>query len=406
MTQYSHSRIKCFEDCPLKYRYEYIEDMEIEELESIEAFLGSRVHEAMKKLYQDLRFAKIPTLEEVLAYYNEQWKKSWHKDIHIVRAEYSEENYRKMGENFISMYYQRHYPFSEGIIMGLEELILINLNPEGTYKLVGYIDRLMKAADGVYEIHDYKTSSYLQPQEQLDQDRQLALYSIAVRHKFPDAKKIELVWHFMAFDTERRSNRTDEQISKLKEEVNQIIQEIELAEQTSNFPAKQSKLCDWCSYGPLCPMFAHIYKTPELPANEYLKEPGVNLVNKYRELMDKKKEFNEEIDQELEKIKEALFEYAKKEKLEVIAGSDMKARLKVYENIKFPPKGSEERQEVEKILKGAGKWEEVSMLDAILLSKIVGQKIWHPSLLKKLEEFQTTEQNRQIYLSKFNKTEH
>lgn len=400
MTIYSHSRINCFETCPLKYKYEYVEKMEIEELEGIEAFLGSRVHEALMKLYQDVRFAKIPTLEEVLAYYNELWKKNWHENIHIVRKEYTEDNYRKMGEKFITMYYKRHHPFDEGVVIGLEERILINLNPEGTYRLQGFVDRLMKAEDGVYEIHDYKTSGHLPPKEQLDQDRQLALYSIAAQQRFPDAKKIELVWHYLAFDHEARSSRTDEQISQLKEEVNKIIQDIELAEQTNAFPAKESALCAWCSYGPLCPIQAHLHKTMEMPSNEYLKEPGVNLVNKYAELAQKKKEFNEGIDAEIEKVKEALFEYAKKEKLEVVAGSDVKARLKIYKNIRFPSKGSKERQEMEDIIKKSGKWDELSALDVILLSKIAGQKNWHPSLLNKLEKFQRIEENRQIYLSR------
>jgi len=400
MVIYSHSRINCFETCPLKYKYEYVEKMEIEELEGIEAFLGSRVHEAMMKIYQDVKFAKLTTLEEVLAYYNEQWKKSWHENIHIVRDEYTEENYRNMGEKFITMYYKRHHPFEEGVVIGLEERVLISLNPEGSYRLQGYVDRLMKVEDGIYEIHDYKTSGHLPPQEQIDQDRQLALYSIAVKHRFPDAKEIELVWHYLAFDQEIRSSRTEEQISKLKDDVNDIIQKIELAEQTNSFPAKESNLCAWCSYGPLCPIQAHLHKTMELPANEYLNEPGVKLVNKYAEFVQKKKEFNEKIDKEIEKVKEALFEYAKKETLEIVAGSDIKARLKIYENIRFPSKGSDERLKMEGIIREAGKWEEVSALDAILLSKIVEQKKWHPSLLKKLEKFQRIQENRQVYLSK------
>jgi putative RecB family exonuclease len=384
----------------LKYRYEYVVKLQIEELEGIEAFLGCRVHEAMRKLYQDMKFTKIPTLEEVLAYYNEQWKKNWHKDIHIVRKEYTEENYRRMGEKFITMYYKKHHPFDKGIIMGLEEIVIISLNPEGTYKLRGYMDRLMKVKDGVYEIHDYKTSSHPPTQEQLEQDRQLALYSIGVKQMFPNVKKIELIWHYMTFDQEVRSSRTEEQISRLKEEINRIIQEIELAEQTNNFPAKESKLCNWCSYGPLCPMFKHLCKTEEMPANKYLKEPGVKLVNKYLELTEKKKEFNEEIEQEIEKVEEALFKYAKKNNLEMVAGSNVKARVKTYENIKFPSKRSQERLELENILKKAGKWDDVSTLDSSLLSKAMDEKIWHQSLLKKIERFRRIEEIRRIFLSK------
>ncbi|MCD6591018.1 MAG: PD-(D/E)XK nuclease family protein [Candidatus Aenigmarchaeota archaeon] len=81
MKLYSHSRIKTFETCPLMYKFEYVDKLQIEEFESIEAFLGSRVHEAMRKLYQDVKFAKIPILEEILNYYNIQWEKNWHDNI-------------------------------------------------------------------------------------------------------------------------------------------------------------------------------------------------------------------------------------------------------------------------------------------------------------------------------------
>jgi len=41
-----------------------------------------------------------------------------------------------------------------------------------------------------FEIHDYKTSRSLPTQHKLDNDRQLALYELAIRKKWPDAKNI------------------------------------------------------------------------------------------------------------------------------------------------------------------------------------------------------------------------
>ena len=137
-----------------------------------------------------------------------------------------------------------------------------------------------------------------------------------------------------------------------------------------------------------------------MSVNKYLKEPGVKLVNKYAELRKQKTEFENKISEDIDKVKEALFKYAEKEKIEIVAGSDMKARIKIYEKLSFPSKGSQERLEVDKILKKAGKWNEVSVLDAILLSKIVVDNKWDSSMLKKLEKFQSIEEKKQIYLSK------
>ena len=55
------------------------------------------------------------------------------------------------------------------------------LDGDGRYAVRGVIDRLVRARDGALEIHDYKTGRRLPSQDELDRDRQLALYEIGVR---------------------------------------------------------------------------------------------------------------------------------------------------------------------------------------------------------------------------------
>jgi putative RecB family exonuclease len=57
MTIYSHSRLETFKICPLKYKFSYIDKIKREE-EGIEAFLGSRFHEVMERIYKDLPLRK------------------------------------------------------------------------------------------------------------------------------------------------------------------------------------------------------------------------------------------------------------------------------------------------------------------------------------------------------------
>ena len=51
MKTYSHSRLSTFEQCPLKFKFQYIDKIEKAE-ESVEAFMGKRVHEVLEKLYE------------------------------------------------------------------------------------------------------------------------------------------------------------------------------------------------------------------------------------------------------------------------------------------------------------------------------------------------------------------
>ena len=66
MTIYSHSRLSCFEQCPQKFKLHYIDKVKTEVEESVEAFMGSRVHDTLEKLYRDLQYQKMNSLEDLL----------------------------------------------------------------------------------------------------------------------------------------------------------------------------------------------------------------------------------------------------------------------------------------------------------------------------------------------------
>ena len=125
----------------------------------------------------------------------------------------------------------------------------MDLDDSGDYKVCGYIDRVTKTRDGCYEIHDYKTSSHLPTSEEIQNDRQLALYAMIVRQKYPYIRNIKLVWHFLKFDEEINSTRTNEELERLKQST---IQFIDTIESTEVFPANPSKLCEWCKYKSIC----------------------------------------------------------------------------------------------------------------------------------------------------------
>ena len=207
MPTYSHSQLSTYETCPHQYRLAYIEKIETE-TEGIEAFMGSRVHDTLEKLYRDLRVTKLNTIDELLDFYRECWEKNWHGLIQVVRKNYSAEDYLRLGERCITEYYRRYHPFNHGNTIGLEENIGFALDEEQGYWIRGFIDRLTLVDDSILEIHDYKTSSRLPKQEDLQTDRQLAFYQMGVEGKWQDVKEVRLIWHYLAFDKELRSSRT------------------------------------------------------------------------------------------------------------------------------------------------------------------------------------------------------
>lgn len=397
MPVYSHSRLSCYEQCPQKYKLKYLDKVETEVEESIEAYLGSRVHETLEKLYLDLNYQKVNSLDELWGYFRSEWKKNWDDSIVIVKEEYGPDNYLRMGEKFITDYYNKYKPFDQGKTIALEERVLITLDDSGEYKLQGYIDRVMESEDGYYEVHDYKTNSRLPLPEYLDNDRQLALYAIGIKDRYPDVKDVKLVWHFLAFDKEVISTRTDQELEDLKKDVICLINKIE---SDDKFEASPSLLCDWCEFKPICRQWSHLYSVREKPENEYMADSGVKLVNQYADLKAKKKKFNDEIDRELEKVEGALISFAENEDVDVIFGSKNKIKIKESEQVKFPYKNSKERNELEKLLKEKGLWNEVDQLDTSALNKLLNENKIDKKLEEKIKEFIKIEKSKRLYMSK------
>lgn len=397
MKVYSHSRLSCFEQCPNKFKLKYIDRVKTEVEQSVEAFLGSRVHETLEKLYQDLQFKKTNTLEDLLDFLRNEWQKNWSDNIVIVKEEYGQDNYLKMGEQYVTDYYNRYKPFDQERTIALEDRILIDLDGSGEYKLQGFIDRLTEVKDGFYEIHDYKTNSRLPLPEYIKNDRQLALYAIGVQERYPDAESVRLVWHFLKFDKEIDSTRTDEELEQLKKDTIDLIDTIEGAK---SYPANPSRLCDWCEFKPICKQWSHLYKIKEKPENEYMSDSGVKLVNRYAELKQKKKQITLDLYAEIEKVEEALIKFAEKENVDVIFGDKNKVRIKEYERFKSPSKHSKERERLIQLLKDRGRWNDVVQLDTSALNKIIQDKQWDRELLDMLEEYVKLEQSKRLYLSK------
>jgi len=209
------------------------------------------VHETLKKCYDDARLTKVNTLDELLSHFEKLWQQNWHDSILITKRDVTSEHYLSLGRQLLTTYHARYAPFGSDRTIATEMRINFPLDDSGRYKLIGFIDRLSQAEDGVYQIHDYKTSAYLPSQADADNDRQLALYHIGIQRKWPDIKDLRLIWHYLAFDRELVSSRSGEQISALVEKTARLIDEIESAEE---FPPNEFGLCQWCEYPDLCPL--------------------------------------------------------------------------------------------------------------------------------------------------------
>ncbi len=355
MATYSHSRVSCFENCPYQYKLRYIDKVKVDVPTTIEAFMGGIVHQTLENLYKLKKFKKRIALTSLLKFYKDTWEKEYSDDILVVKEDQglNADNYKKMGIKFITDYFNRMKPFEQLTILGLETTDRMTL-PDGNQWHVR-IDKLACDNEGNYYVCDYKTNARMKDQEEADEDRQLALYSVWVKNKFSDVKSVKLVWHMLAFDKDAVSERTDEQLEKLQEDVCKVIKEMENAKE---FPRKQSGLCNYCIYKEMCPSFKHEVELDKLETiQEFKEDEGVQLVDEYSEIKTKQAELKKAE----EDFKEKLVQYSKQFDVDAIYGSNKKCSVKEFDKI-LMPEDPEEKIKFIKLLKDKGLWEEFSMV--------------------------------------------
>jgi putative RecB family exonuclease len=395
MPVYSHSRLETYQNCSLKYKFQYIDRLQKEE-KGAEAFLGSRVHEALEKLYRDLLNGKQNTREELLDFYNRQWEQHWDENrIKIVRQEYTSEHYYKAGWLCVDGYYTRYHPFDEDTTLGVEVRVDFNLGHDNRYRMLGFIDRLARAKDGIWEIHDYKTSSSLPSQAEVDDKPQLALYQIGVQQKWPQIQDVRLVWHYLRFDTALSTLWSTSRLQELQQSTKQAIDQIEAARE---YLPRESRLCDWCDFQDRCPKRKHLFETSALAPKAFRADEGVQLVDRYASLKNQEREIRELLDE----VRERLIAYARRKEVEVISGTEELAAVRFQEKFKFPESGGDRKKFLVDLLRQAGKWDEISILSIQKLDRILRNEEWDAELVEQIKELVTLEEECKVNLRRKN----
>ena len=387
MSTFSHSRIESFETCPKKYEFCYLLKVPRGPA-GIEAFMGNRVHEALEWLYGEVRACKVPTAAETVDAYRAAWDAEWTDDVRVVRAGRTSQDYRAIGEKAVRDYHARYAPFDQDITIGLEARITLRLDDD--HGLVGYVDRIAKRPDGVWEIHDYKTGATLMTQAKADADRQLALYALAVREMHPEAVRIDLVWHYLAFDAEVRSIRSTEQLEALRIQVLDAVRRIEAQ---AAFPARTSSLCDWCDYKAMCPAWSHLYATEAMPGEQRALEGGVVLVDEYLKVSEELSALKARQDE----LKEAIAARAAEDGTERLFGTG--GSIKVYRHpcVSLPDMKDPRRVAFESEVRSLGMWDAFSSLSSYQLSRALQDGAVPDEAAARLEPYLARSEGVKLY---------
>ena len=245
----SPSRAADFKTCPLLYRFRAID--RIPEPPSPAAVRGTLVHAALERMFT--RPATERTVQAVAATVPDLWQQLVEQRPELAGMVPDEELDAWFGaaRELLRTYFGLEDPARlrpEACELRLE----VDL-AEGV-PARGFIDRLDVSPDGLIRIVDYKTGRSPADSYAGDVLFQLKFYALMLyRLRGVVASRLRLVYLGNAELLEYTPDEAG--LLSFERGVVALWRAIELATTAGIFPARRSRLCDWCSFQALCPEF-------------------------------------------------------------------------------------------------------------------------------------------------------
>ncbi|MFQ6009417.1 MAG: RecB family exonuclease, partial [Candidatus Zixiibacteriota bacterium] len=163
---YSHTALNTFRTCPRKFKFQYVEKVEVPKKLTADTYMGNAVHRVLAILYKLGEDGIVYPINDMIASYEQQWEKVDREYITLTDEYHTVDDYIRLGREMLVRHYEHYHPFNQGILLGTELNVMFTL-PHTGFKIRAIIDRLWKRDDGAVEICDYKTGRTLaRPQDE------------------------------------------------------------------------------------------------------------------------------------------------------------------------------------------------------------------------------------------------
>lgn len=254
---FSYSKLEVFKNCPLQYRYKYIEKKYSQDT-SIALELGSLCHYVLEQkgrmvaakqnvdydklnniLFDGMSETDEKTKEELLGVgqLKRKYFEVWHEADNASGASYDEKIklfvqvlHEEMEDTeWKPTYFERPFEFVW----------------DNKVILKGFIDRI-DVKDGQYRTVDYKTSKKAYEQSKLATSLQFGIYALAILNEF-GVLPIESIYRFILIDDEQYA-LTKGWEKRLIKALDKVFGDIEASENKKVFVPKPSPLCHWCNF--------------------------------------------------------------------------------------------------------------------------------------------------------------
>ncbi|MFC1543500.1 RecB family exonuclease [Candidatus Neomarinimicrobiota bacterium] len=263
--RFSYSRLQLFNQCHARYRFTYL-DSRPAGGESIESFLGGRLHKALEWLYCERRTGRNILFDDLLRQYRSLWKKAWHGSVHIAQPGWQTKDYYELGQRCLAGFYRRYAPFYEPVDSA-ERILTFELDnqkppaaetakpkSQGSYLMTAILDRLDRHGPGWWSIHDYKSGRKMLTTTQAQKNLQMKIYYLALIRTMNHTERVDVVWHFIRHGREVALEDVKWNPKRITTMLRKRIDKVRQAEeQPEILQPQESILCNWCYFWDVCP---------------------------------------------------------------------------------------------------------------------------------------------------------
>ena len=254
---FSYSKMEVFKNCPLQYRYKYIEKKYSQDT-SIALELGSLCHYVLEqkgKMIVSGETVDYEKLNDILmngATETDEKTKEKLLGVNQLKRKYFEVWHEADNASGAS-YDEKIKLFDKVLHNEMEETDWKPTYFEKPFEFVwdnkvilkGFIDRI-DTKDGQYRTVDYKTSKKVYEQSKLATSLQFGVYALAILNEF-GVLPIESEYRFILID-DKQYALTKGWENRLIKAMDKVFGDIEASEKKSVFVPKPSPLCHWCNF--------------------------------------------------------------------------------------------------------------------------------------------------------------
>lgn len=255
MIRFSYSKLSAFDQCPLKFRYQYIQALPSKTTPAL--FLGQMVHETIAAYVksENRRLSGDRTIgagfstetddrEWLMQTFRQKWMLERNKYRRQGLLDMNRDEEKTCGLRGLKMLGNFHKSAFSTKPYETEKYLDVPLGDDILF--VGRIDRIEKRPTG-FRIVDFKTGKY---SERFLDFLQLHTYSWLANKYGLNVEST--LFYFLEEDELVERPFSPDQNRTTEEALVEKCRTVLLAAQNNAFPKKKSSLCDYCDYRDLC----------------------------------------------------------------------------------------------------------------------------------------------------------